>query len=157
MGKYSYHSWIISAEGSQSIHKLYLLWFQKHIWNDRNNGREVRRQRVVKTKINRIKLTKNVWQQKSQTLKAPALLFCSGLQCQTSFHSICSWIKELHTFLLAAPTLAFLVPRTFFILFLRSLRCFLEVFFFSNRPCWITQIIMHFLLPWANWLELPPK
>ncbi len=35
------------------------------------------------------------------------------------------------TFLPAAPTEAFLMPLTFFILFLRSLRCFLDVFFFS--------------------------
>lgn len=32
---------------------------------------------------------------------------------------------------LPAPTLAFAVPLTFFILFLRSFRCFREVFFFS--------------------------
>lgn len=38
-------------------------------------------------------------------------------------------------FFLASLTDAFFVPRTFFIRFLRSLRCFLAVFFGSARPC----------------------
>ncbi len=38
-------------------------------------------------------------------------------------------------FFLASLTVAFFVPRTFFIRFLRSLRCFLAVFFASARPC----------------------
>jgi len=42
----------------------------------------------------------------------------------------------MHTFLPdAAPTLDFLVPRTFFILFLRSLRCLRVAFCFSKSPC----------------------
>ena len=38
-------------------------------------------------------------------------------------------------FFFRSLTAAFLVPRTFFIRFLRSLRCFLAVFFGSARPC----------------------
>jgi len=38
-----------------------------------------------------------------------------------------------------APTLAFFVPRTFFILFFFSLRCFLAVLDTSNRPCYGTN------------------
>ena len=38
-------------------------------------------------------------------------------------------LQNLYSFFLPAPTLAFAVPLTFFILFLLSFRCFLEVFF----------------------------
>lgn len=39
------------------------------------------------------------------------------------------------TFLAAAPTLLFLVPLTFFILFFLSFLCFLVCCFFSYKPC----------------------
>lgn len=94
---------------------------------------------MVKRKINSTHQIKRMATKMKHT-QGPALYECFGLQCQTSYCSSCTCVQEAYTFLLAAPTLAFLVPRTFFILFLRSLRCFLEVFFFSKRPCCKTQM-----------------
>uniref|UniRef100_A0A0P5H190 Uncharacterized protein n=1 Tax=Daphnia magna TaxID=35525 RepID=A0A0P5H190_9CRUS len=41
---------------------------------------------------------------------------------------------KAYFFLAAAPTFAFLIPRTFFILFFLSFRCLRDTFFFSNIP-----------------------
>jgi len=44
-------------------------------------------------------------------------------------------LQNLYSLFLPALTLAFAVPLTVFILFLRSFHCFREVFFFSYGPC----------------------
>ena len=49
-------------------------------------------------------------------------------------------LQNLYSFFLPAPTSAFVVPLTFFILFLSSFGCFLEVFFFSFRPCFCKPV-----------------
>uniref|UniRef100_A0A2M4C8F9 Putative secreted protein n=1 Tax=Anopheles marajoara TaxID=58244 RepID=A0A2M4C8F9_9DIPT len=47
----------------------------------------------------------------------------------------CCWfLGRSPYFFTAWPTFAFLVPRTFFIRFLRSLRCLRVIFFFSYSP-----------------------
>ena len=50
------------------------------------------------------------------------------------------WTVLLECHFLPAPTLAFLVPRTFFCLFFLSLRCFRLDLPFSARPNWNRKV-----------------